>query len=214
MRTFLKILLLAAAIGLQAKEVFSFGSDMPWQKSSPFGKFSISKDNIISLDGKSGGIALDTKLLHSPKEGITLLAVAKVVKNPEMSKDDTYHQALFCRKHQFLMALDFGRFYVNFHNGKKWFTPLLANVRSNDNQFHSYVMTVKRTFVESQGDDYLTVKMYFDGKLVLERKVHNAVVADSTGEIDVGCARSCGKVWYFGGELLDVRAPLATRSVE
>ena len=206
MRTFLKILLLAAAIGLQAKEVFSFGSDTPWQKSSPFGKFSISKDNIISLDGKSGGIALDTKLLHSPKEGITLLAVAKVVKNPEMSKDDTYHQALFCRKHQFLMALDFGRFYVNFHNGKKWFTPLLVNVRSNDNQFHSYVMTVKRTFVESQGDDYLTVKMYFDGKLVLERKVHNAVVADSTGEIDVGCARSCGKVWYFGGELLDVRA--------
>ena len=170
MRTFLNILLLAAAVGLQAKEVFSFGSNVPWQKSSPFGKFSISKDNIISLDGKSGGISLNTGLLHSPKEGITLLAVAKVVKNPEMSKDDTYHQALFCRKHQFLMGLDFGRFYVNFHNGKKWCAPLHVKVNHSDGAFHAVSMTAQRIREITQGLDYLEVKAYFDAiKAIIDR---------------------------------------------
>ena len=32
---------------------------------------------------------------------------------------------------------------VNFNNGKKWFAPLLVNVRIRDNQFHSFAMSVK-----------------------------------------------------------------------
>ena len=203
---FSSVLLLTVFMQLTAGEVFSFGRDVPWQKSSPFGKFSISKDNILSLDGKTAGINADTELLANPEKGITLLAVLKHTKFPYLSSEDKLHDAIFCRRHQFIMGIDYDRFYVNFHNGQKWFAPLLVNVKLNDNQFHSFAMTAKRTRVESQGDDFLIVKMYFDGKLVLERSIPNVSVADSKGKINIGYSDSFGKVWNLGGEIIDARA--------
>ena len=135
------ILLLTAILPLNAQEAFSYGKDAPWQKSSIIGKFSVSKDNILSLDGKSTGIDIDTKLLNNPEKGISLLAVLKHTKFPYLSSNDKVHDAIFCRRHQFIMGIDYDRFYVNFHNGTKWFVPLLVNVKLNDNQFHSFAMT-------------------------------------------------------------------------
>lgn len=207
MKVFLYTLLLAAAgFALNAKAAFSFGHDAPWQKGTPFGSYTVSKNNVLSLDGRSAGIDIDTKRLHNPEKGITLMAVVKVTKFPYLTAQEKQHDAIFCRQHQLIMGIDFDRFYVNFHNGKKWFIPLLVNIKLNDNQFHSYVMTAKRTRVESQGDDHLNIKMYFDGKLVLEQNVPNASIADSTGKLNLGYSSSFGKLWYLGGEIMDARA--------
>ncbi len=199
------IFLLTVFMPLSAKEAFGFGRDVPWQKAAPKGKFSVSKDNILALDGKTAGMDIDTKLLQNPEKGITLMAVLKVAKFPYLTSEDKYHDAIFCRRHQLIMGIDFDRFYVNFHNGQKWFAPLLVNVKLNDNQFHSFAMTAERIRVESQGDDHLAVRMYFDGKLVLERNIPNVTVADSTGELNIGYSSSFGKVWNLGGEIIDVR---------
>ena len=206
MKFFLNILLLALGFTLCAGTAFSFGSNASWKKSVPFGNFSISKDNILTLDGRSAGIDLETKRLHNPEKGITLMAVVKIKKFPYLTAAEKQHDAIFCRQHQFIMGIDFDRFYVNFHNGKKWFAPLLVNVKLNDDQFHSYVMTAQRNRVESQGDDKLNIKMYFDGKLVLEQNIPNAAIADSSGKINLGYSSSFGKLWYLGGELIDARA--------
>ena len=58
MKFFLNILLLALGFTLCAGTAFSFGSNASWKKSVPFGNFSISKDNILTLDGRSAGIDL------------------------------------------------------------------------------------------------------------------------------------------------------------
>lgn len=202
------IIFLAAILSFQlgAKEAFAIPSQMLWEKSPILGKYDILNKNILSLDGKTTGLNLDSKLLSNPEKGITLLAVVKFLNTPQMTTQDRQHHAIFCRAHQFIMGLDFDRFYVNFHNGKKWFSPLLVNVRIRDNQFHSFALTVKRHKVESQGDDSIMVKMYFDGKLVLEKNIPNASINDSKGQIDIGYSSSFGKVWHLGGQIRDVRA--------
>ena len=91
MKFFINILFLTLGVSLYAGEAFSFGRNGAWQKSAPFGKFAISKDNILSLDGKSAGIDLDTKLLHNPEKGITMMAVVKIKKFPQASGFRAYY---------------------------------------------------------------------------------------------------------------------------
>ena len=200
------IFLVTVFLPLTAKEIFAFGPDVPWQKNSISGKFSISKDNILSLDGKTAGVNISSKQLDNPEKGITLMAVAKFENLLNLTSDEKAHEAIFFRNHQFVMGIyTEQRFYVNFHNGKKWFAPQFVKVKYNDNQYHSYAMTVKRIKIKEQGIDYLAVRIYFDGKLVLRNNIPGGSVADSFSDLNIGHAEGFGDVWHFGGKILDAR---------
>lgn len=199
------LFLMTLFMPLAAKEVFSFGRNVPWQKSSPSGNFSISKDNILSLDGKTAEVDIDAKL-NNPEKGITLMAVVKLENLPNLSEEEKTHEAIFYRNRQFVMGIYSGqRFYVNFHDGKKWFAPQFVKIKYDDNQYHSYAMTVERINIKEQGIDYLEVRIYFDGRLVTRTNIPGGSVADSTSDLNLGHAKGFGEVWHLGGNIIDAR---------
>jgi hypothetical protein len=200
-------LLITTFFSLIASEVFSFGRNKAWPKSSITGKYSISKNNILSLDGKTTEININSKQLYNPEKGITLMAVVKFENLPNLTSEEKTHEAIFFSKNQFVMGIyDGQRFYVNFHNGKKWFAPQFVKIKYNDNQYHSYGLTVKRIKIKEQGIDYLAVRVYFDGRLVVRNNIPTGSVANSSSDLNIGYAKGFGEIWHLGGKFLDARA--------
>lgn len=164
------------------------------------------KSGVYSLDGKTGELSLRREVLNHPESGITLLAIVKVLNCPGNTPADRQHDAVFFRNKQFVFGIDFDRFYVNFHNGQKWFAPILVKSPVADRQFHSFAMTAKRIKVPSQGEDYLQVHLYIDGELAASENFQRAEVNKSDSPLNIGYADGFGDVWHFGGEIADIAA--------
>jgi hypothetical protein len=170
----------------------------------PFGEYRLTAEKTLEFDGKTAGATLEKDALNHPDDGITVMAVVRTQKMPDNTPEDRRHDAVAFRNKQFVMGYDYDRFYVNFHNGTKWFAPLLAKVKISDAEFHSLAMTAKRIQVPSQGEDYLQVKLYFDGNLLIAENLQHATVAPSLAKLNIGHADGFGNVWHFGGEIADV----------
>ena len=150
-----------------------------------------------SFDAEAPGITLKVCRLDNPERGITVMAVLRRTKTADSSRSGQARGTIVQRDKQFLFGFDQGKIYLDLHDGQGWNNAVSAPLPRDDRAFHAVAVTARRINDVTQGDNYLQVKLYFDGELLLSRNLTKGAVPDSSFPVTV--AR------HLGGELADAR---------
>lgn len=188
-----------------ASDGHAFSVRYPFESPKPSGNYRITSEKTLLMDGKTAGITIPNDSLQNPEKGISILAVVKTSSLPGNTDDDKAYDEIVYRHGQFTFGYNRKRIYVNFHNGKKWCAPLHVKINHSDGAFHAVCMTAQRIQEISQGLDYLEVKIYFDGTLLVSERFHNVTVTDNKNALNIGHADGFGDVWHWGGEIAEIK---------
>lgn len=172
-----------------------------------FGKLTKLPDGAVRMDGSTTGFGLDDSVNFNANNGITLSMTCKnnALEHPQ-------HKALFgsyfFKANQFLFCRHNRCLYFNYHTGSSWG----QGVNSSDvfeeeygkESYHHIAATIKRHKVPSQGEDWLEVKLYFDGELVARKRLNNVKLPESRFPLEIGSASHLGTVWRSKADVAEV----------
>ena len=162
----------------------------------------------ISLDGLDHSITVPHSEKINSSDGMTVFIKCRWRTMPENSDINKRLDIFAFKEDQFVFARHDDRIYINFFNGKKWGASTYSGhilPKSDGADFHTVVMTVKRHKVVDQGEDWLEVTAWFDGKIVISRRIPEYNINISGKMIELASGKKFGKPWSFGGDIAEIQ---------
>ena len=114
---------------------------------------------------------------------------------------------LFFLPGQAVFAWEEGRLYAGFCSGGEWNYHLMSGpLDTAEGEIHHAAMVIGHHLVVSQGEDWMEVKLYFDGVPVAGNRYERAPSDPASGAAEVGQGRSIsGMHDAFPGEILRIQ---------
>ena len=172
------------------------------------GKYHVTKDNALAMDGVSTEITLEGTEKLDPRKGMTFMLLYKQQTLLGNRPIDSGHDMFFYRSRQFLFGRQRNRVYTNFWNtAKRDVAPSYAfDAIPQDDRFHHAAMTIFHHAEPAHGIDQVEIRTYVDGLPVRQtehRRLEMRFCDDKP--IELGCGSTFGPPWRLGGEIADAR---------
>ena len=172
------------------------------------GKFSVTKDLTLSLDGLTTGMIVHGSEKFNPASGMTYSIVYRPRVVLEQDQVNQTHDALFYKHKQFVFSRKRNMIYINFYTKDKGWCAVYHSKDifiPGDTSFHHIAMTVKHNRSVEIGINQTEISVYFDGVPIGNTTFPSVVPKDSYAPIEIGCGSSFGAPWRVCGEIADPR---------
>ena len=209
-------LLLSAALALSAADDGILGGfKVSGNRMNPVGKNRLVKpestkiqvnENYITLDGFTHGITIVGSETLDCEKGMTAVIKCRWRTMPGNNELFRKMDALIFKDDQFAFMRQDDRIYINFFNGQKWKGVVYSSnilPKPDDARFHTLVMTVKRHYLVDQGEDWIEVQGWLDGKVAVSRKLPHYRIHRSAKPVELGSGLRFGRCWDFGGDIAE-----------
>ena len=172
------------------------------------GKFAVTKNNALAMDGLTTEIVLEGTEKLDPLKGMTFMLTYKQQALPGNRDLERNHDMFFFRSKQFLFGRQKNRIYTNFWDDSKHdVAPNYAmEAYPQDGDFHHAAMTIFHRLEPAHGVDQVEIRVYIDGapvKQIDHRRLRMRFCDDTP--IELGCGSTFGPPWRLGGEIADAR---------
>ncbi len=172
-----------------------------------FGNLKKLADGSVRLDGNTGGLALDDSVKLDLNKGVTL---SMTVKNNALPHPQ--HKAMFgsyfFKANTFLFCRHNRKLYFNCFIGGRWIDGLntgdIFEEEFGSESYHHIAATIKRHKVQSQGEDWLEVKLYMDGNPVGQKRFMNVELARTHFPLEIASASYLGTVWRSKADIAQI----------
>ena len=165
-------------------------------------------DSDITLDGLDHSITIPGSEKLDSAAGMTVFIKCRWRTMPGNDDMNKRLDAFAFKEDQFIFSRQDNRIYINFFNGRKWGASIYSGhilPKSDDADFHTIVMTAKRHLVVDQGEDWLEVAVWLDGKPLLSRKIQKYNVNVSKKPVELASGKKFSKPWSFGGDVAEIQ---------
>ena len=172
------------------------------------GKYAVTKDNALAMDGLTTEIVLEGTEKLDPRKGMTFMLIYRQQALPGNRDIERDHDMFFFRPKQFLFGRRKNRIYTNVWNDtKQGAAPdYVMDAYPQDGRFHHAAMTIFHRMEPAHGIDQTEIRLYIDGVPVRQidhRRIKMRFCDDKP--IELGCGSTFGAPWRLGGEIADAR---------
>ncbi|MBR2508748.1 MAG: hypothetical protein IKB71_03280 [Lentisphaeria bacterium] len=165
-------------------------------------------ESDITLDGLTHSLVIPGSENINCEKGMTVFIKCRWRTMPDNNEVNKDLDAFAHKEDQFIFSRQGDRIYINLHDGKDWKSTLYSGhilPKSDGAEFHNLVMTVKHHLVIDQGEDWIEVTAWLNGKQVMNRKVPNYRINISKKPIELASGKKFSKPWSFGGDVAEVQ---------